>query len=344
MRTSILSGLLLFIGGSALSAGALAAEPAATPSGQIERFVVPGKSLAGNLSGEPGQREVLIYTPPGYAADTKRRYPVVYFLHGYGTSAQFYANTLNWPTAIDRAINGAHLQPMIVVMPDALTSYGGSMYSNSVTTGNWEAYVARDLVSYVDAHFRTVARREARGLSGHSMGGYGTMRIGMKYPDTFVALYAMSACCLDPRVVNPTDAAMEKVTTPAQVAALPSLGRTTLAAAAAWAPDAKRPPFFLDLPTANGVVQKDVLARYAANAPTVMATKYAGALKRYSAITMDVGMQDTLIGGNVALDKVLTSNGVKHTYTTYEGDHVNRIPQRFETQVLPFFSEQLKGK
>ena len=114
-----------------------------------------------------------------------------------------------------------------------------------------------------------------------------------------------------------------------QLAAYPTLVRSTFAAAAAWAPDAKRPPFFLDLPTVNGVAQKDVLAKYAANAPTVMATKYAGALKRYSAIAMDVGTQDTLLGGNAALDKVLTSNGIKHTYTTYEGDHVNRVPQRY---------------
>jgi S-formylglutathione hydrolase FrmB len=329
----------MFIGGSAL-----AAAPAPAPAGQIERVVVAGKSLAGNFSHDPAEREVLVYTPPGYAADTKQRYPVVYFLHGYGVTAQFYANTMNWPTAIDRAINEAHVQKMIVVMPDAYTPYGGSMYSNSVTTGNWEAYVARDLVGYIDSHFRTIAKREARGLSGHSMGGYGTLRIGMKYPDTFVALYAMSACCLDPRASGPGDAALEKIKTPAEVAALPGFGRTTLAASAAWAPNAKRPPFFLDLPTVNGVAQKDVVAKYAANAPTEMVAKHASQLKRYSAIVMDIGTKDTLIGGNVAMDKELTRLGIKHKYETYDGDHVNRVTQRFEAQVLPFFSEQLKGR
>ncbi|MEO8306572.1 MAG: alpha/beta hydrolase-fold protein [Pseudomonadota bacterium] len=339
MRNSVVAVLLLFIGTSAL-----AEESVSGPAGQIERVVVAGKSLAGNLSGDPAQREVLVYTPPGYAADARHRYPVVYFLHGYGVTAQFYANTLNWPTAIDRAINDAHLQKMIVVMPDAFTPFGGSMYSNSVTTGNWESFVARDLVGYVDSHYRTIAKREARGLSGHSMGGYGTLRIGMKYPDAFAALYAMSACCLDPRGVSPVDAALEKISKPAEVAAMPSLGRTTLAASAAWAPDAKRPPFFLDLPTTNGVTQKDVIARYAANAPPQMLSKYAKQLKRYAAIAMDVGTKDSLIGGNAAMDKALTLNGVKHTYQTYDGDHVNRIAQRFETQVLPFFSEQLKAK
>jgi enterochelin esterase-like enzyme len=342
MRTSIVAGLLLFIGASAQ-----AAEPAAgpvAPSGVLTRVDVPGKSLAGNLSGDPAQREVLVYTPPGYATDTKRRYPVVYFLHGYAVTAQFYANELKLPVTIDRAINEAHLQPMIVVIPDAFTPYGGSMYSSSVTTGNWESFVARDLVSYVDTHYRTIAKREARGLTGHSMGGYGTLRIGMKYPDTFVALYAMSACCLDPRGTSPADAPLEKLKAPAEAAAVPMLGRTTLAASAAWAPDAKRPPFFFDLPTSNGVAQKDVIAKYAANAPTEMVSKYAQQLKRYSAIAMDVGTKDTLIGGNAAMDKALTDNGVRHTYQTYDGDHVNRVQQRFETQVLPFFAEQLKGK
>ena len=348
MRTSIFAGMLFCIGSGALSTGVLAAESAAAgpvaPSGVLTRVDVPGKSLAGNLSGDPAQREVLVYTPPGYATDTKHRYPVVYFLHGYAVTAQFYANTMNWPTTIDRAINEAHLQQMIVVMPDAYTPLGGSMYSSSVTTGNWESYVARDLVSYIDAHYRTIAKREARGLSGHSMGGYGTLRIGMKYPDTFVALYAMSACCLDPRGAGPGDASLEKLKSVAEVAATPILGRTTLAASAAWAPDAKRPPFFFDLPTVNGVAQKDVIAKYAANAPTEMVSKFAQQLKRYSAIAMDVGTNDTLLGSNAAMDKALTSNGIKHTYQTYDGDHTNRVTLRFEKQVLPFFSEQLKGK
>src|SRR5678809_1349357 len=80
--------------------------------------------------------------------------------------------------------------------PDAFTKYSGSMYSSSPTTGDWEAYIAEDLVGYVDSHYRTIANRMSRGLGGHSMGGYGTIRIGMKRPDVFSSLYIMSACCL----------------------------------------------------------------------------------------------------------------------------------------------------
>jgi S-formylglutathione hydrolase FrmB len=70
------------------------------------------------------------------------------------------------------------------------------MYSSSVTIGDWESFIADDLVSYVDSHYRTIANRDSRGLGGHSMGGYGTIRIGMKRPDVFSSMYIMSACCL----------------------------------------------------------------------------------------------------------------------------------------------------
>ena len=204
--------------------------------------------------------------------------------------------------------------------------------------------MARDLVKYIDSHYRTVAKRTSRGLTGHSMGGYGTLRIGMKYPDTFVALYAMSSCCLDPRKVGPSDAAFEKLATAEDVAKIDTRGRTLLAASAAWAPNAKHPPFFMDLPTTNGEPRKDVIAKYAANAPTEMVSKYAGALKRYEAIAMDIGTKDPLLAGNVTMDQVLTRAGVKHSYETYEGDHTNKVPERFEKQVMPFFSRQLKGQ
>ena len=85
---------------------------------------------------------------------------------------------------------------MILVLPDSFTKYSGSMYSNSLTTGDWEGYVSSDLITYIDSHYRTIANRDGRGLAGHSMGGYGTVRIGMKQPAVFSLLYAMSSCCL----------------------------------------------------------------------------------------------------------------------------------------------------
>jgi enterochelin esterase-like enzyme len=317
---------------------ARAAEPAA---GSLQTLTVHGDSLAGNLSGDTADRTVRVYLPAGYDKAKRQRYPVIYFLHGYGQDSEFYQKTLGWPQTLDRGLAEAKLPGMIVVMPDAMTPYGGSMYSNSITTGDWEAFVAKDLVSYIDSHYRTLARRESRGLSGHSMGGYGTLRIAMKYPQQFISLYAMSACCLDPRGASPADAALEKISKAGEVEAMPRIGRTTLAVSAAWAPNAQRPPFFMDLPTKDGAAQADVIARYAANAPVAMVSQYVPQMKSFKSIMMDIGTSDRLITGNLALHEMMNRLGIAHEYVTYDGDHTNRIPERFEKQVLPYFARQL---
>ena len=313
------------------------------PAGAMEKITVRGAALAGNLSGDTADRKVYVYLPPGYAKDKRKHFPVIYFLHGFGQDSDFYAKTLGWPQTIDRGLATASLPGMIVVMPDAMTPYGGSMYSNSITTGDWEAFVAKDLVAYIDRHYRTFARREARGLSGHSMGGYGTLRIAMKYPEVFGSLYAMSACCLDPRGASPTDADLEKLATPADVEKIERIGRTTLASSAAWAPNAQRPPFFMDLPSREGKTDATVIARYAANAPVAMVSQYVPQMKSFKAIMMDIGLQDRLIAGNAALHEQMQRLGITHEYVTYEGDHTNKIPERFEKNVLPWFAKQLSS-
>lgn len=317
---------------------ALAAAPSA---GTLERLTVHGKSLEGNLSGDSPDRTVFVYTPPSYESKPRQRYPVLYMLHGYSISAQFQIERLDVPKAIDRAI-GAGAGEMIVVFPDAQTLHNGAMYSSSVTTGDWESYIARDLVAYVDSKYRTLASRESRGLAGHSMGGYGTFRIGMKYPEVFSSLYPMSSCCLSPRGVSPTDSRLEGIKTVEEATALERTSRTTFAASAAWAPNPKNPPLYLDLPTKDGQPDASVIARYAANAPHSMLPQYVPSLKRYRAIGMDVGLQDFLLQDNAEMDRLLTLFGIPHSYQTYEGDHVNKVGERFEKHVLPFFSQHLK--
>lgn len=337
--------LLLTLGLTLLAtAGAPSLAGEAAPAGTVEQVTVHGKSLEGNLSADTADRIVKVYLPPGYARNRKRRYPVVYFLHGILARADNYVTTLKWPGSIDRAIAEGNLQEMIFVLPDAMNPYGGSMYSNSIVTGDWEAFVARDLVSYVDAHYRTIAKRESRGLSGHSMGGYGTLRIGMKYPDVFSSLYAMSSCCLDPRGVAPSDADLEKLTSRADVEKLPPFGRLTLATTAAWTPNAHRPPLFMDLPTKDGKPVPEVLAQFAANAPTVMVAQYVPNLRRYQAIVIDGGRQDPITTGSFVMDTALTKLDVPHVFDPYDGDHMNKVAERFEKLVVPFFSKQLAAR
>lgn len=316
----------------------------AWPQGTVEKIQVHGKSLEGNLEGDSADRDVFIYLPPSYAKQKNRRYPVVYFLHGYGIGAERYWNMMKVPEAADKDIADGAAKEMILVHPDAFTLYNGSMYSNSPTTGDWESFIADDLVAYVDSHYRTIPNRMSRGLAGHSMGGYGTMRIGMKRPDVFSSLYAMSACCLTANL-NPGGrggAQLEALKSPAEAKAAGGRGGLTLLAeAAAWSPDPKNPPFFFDLPIKDGQPQAEVVARWAANAPLAMLDQYVPNLKKMHAIGLEVGLQDTLAGSNKILDETLTRMDVPHSYETYEGNHTNRVPQRFEENLLPFFTKNL---
>lgn len=310
----------------------------------IERIKVHAPSIAGNLEGEAADRDVLVVLPPSYGANPERRYPVVYALHGYSIGAEQWTGEIHVPRTVENAFaKGA--REMILVLPDSKTVHNGSMYSRSLTTGDFETFIARDLVAYIDGHYRTLARRESRGLAGHSMGGYGTSRIGMKYSEQFGALYLMSPCCLSARSLAQVDAAgmkrLEALKSPAESAGLPFPLRAQLATAAAWSPNPKNPPLYLDLPVKDGAVQADVLAKWAANAPLAFVDQYAGNLKRYKAIAIDVGDKDGLKTDAQTLHEVLDSYGIGNSFEVYEGDHTNRVAWRFQDKLLPFFSAHL---
>ncbi len=320
--------------------------------GKVERITVHGKSLEGNLSGDSADRFVTVYTPPSYATAKNRRYPVLYLLHGFTDSDEkwFEHNGIkHWMNAgarIDAAI-AAGAQEMIVVQPNAYTKFQGSFYSNSVTTGNWEDFVAKDLVAYVDKTYRTLARVESRGLAGHSMGGYGTVRIGMKHPEVFSSIYAMSPCCLgvsDPRQQRPGGQQFEAMKTIDEVNKAPFMAKAAFALAAAWAPNPQNPPFFLDLPTKGGEFQPGVYARMAANAPVAMLDQYVSEVKRLKSIAIDMGDKDGLMSGAKAMSEALKNYGIEHQFLTYEGDHINRVGERIEKVVIPYFGERLKGE
>ncbi|BDC47868.1 esterase [Bryobacterales bacterium F-183] len=313
----------------------------------VERIKIHGKSLEGNLEGNAVDRDAIVYLPPSYAKDKKRRYPVVYALHGYSIGAEQWSGEIHTPQTVEGAFaQGA--QEMIVVLPDSKTVHNGSMYSSSGTTGDFENYVAQDVVAYMDSHYRTIPQRSARGLVGHSMGGYGATRIGMKHADVFGSLYIMSPCCLAPMgsggPVNPAFAkAIEEVKTPADSAKLPFGARAQLASASAWSPNPKNPPLYLDLPVKDGVAQPAVQARWAANAPLAFVDQYISSLRRYKAIAIDVGDKDGLKAGSQQLHDILDRYGVPNTFEIYQGTHTSAVAVRFQNYVLPFFARNLCG-
>ena len=186
-------------------AAAIAATPLAqsapAKTGRTERVTVQSKALEGNLIGDAATRDVSVYLPPSYEQSRNRRYPVVYLLHGFTDSdAKWFGldgkHWINLPDVLNRAAGNSDTKEVIVVMPNAFNTFEGSMYSRSATIGDWETFVAKELVAFIDKRYRTIPRAASRGLAGHSMGGYGTLRLGMKYPEIFSSIYALSPCCL----------------------------------------------------------------------------------------------------------------------------------------------------
>jgi pimeloyl-ACP methyl ester carboxylesterase len=327
--------------------------PSATPV-IAEHIKIHGAALEGNLEGEAVDRDVIVFLPPSYNSDKHRRYPVVYALHGYSISAEQWTHEIHVPQTIEGAFaQGA--KEMIVVLPDSKTIYNGSMYSSSVTTGDFERFVAHDVVAYIDSHYRTIPERTSRGLVGHSMGGYGASRIGMKHSDVFGALYIMSPCCMSPMGgggPGPSDQMKERAITsekkvaaaksPADLAAQsPGFAAAQYATAAAWAPDPKNPPLYFDLPTKDGIPVPEIQAKFAANAPLVFVDQYIGNLKQYRAIALDVGDQDGLHVDAGKLHDILDNYGIVNSFEIYSGTHTSAVADRFQNHVMPFFSKNL---
>jgi pimeloyl-ACP methyl ester carboxylesterase len=347
---------LAVVSGSFLAAQVQTIVPEVVPGAKpvtVERIKIHGAALEGNLESDAVDRDAIVFLPPSYKKDVKRRYPVVYALHGYSIGAEQWSHEIHVPQTVEGAFAKGSRE-VIVVLPDSKTVYNGSMYSSSATTGDFENYIARDVVAYMDAHYRTIPSRQSRGLVGHSMGGYGASRIGMKHPEVFGALYIMSPCCMSPMAggFGPPDQMKERAIasekkvadakSPADLAAQsPGFAAAQYATAAAWAPDPKNPPLYFDLPTKDGVPVLEIVAKFTANSPLAFVDQYIGNLKQYRAIAMDVGDQDGLRFDATKLHTILDNYGIANSFEIYSGTHTSAVADRFQNHVMPFFSKNL---
>lgn len=304
---------------------------------------------------DPHWDRVSVYLPPSYSRAPRKRYPVLYFLHGFDADDRAlikgaYQN-LNIRLSMDSLIRAREIGEMIVVMPNARNAYNGSFYTNSPVTGNWEQFIVRDLVNYVDRKYRTLKTRNARGIAGHSMGGYGALRIAMRHPETFSAVYALSAYGL--AFDDSVEGAYQKnwraamsLSSWEEYAKAGFITNLLMAFGAANAPDLHNPPFYVSLPyiaSGDSLVLDRRIARRWSVRPLEMAPEYIGNLRRLS-IAFDAGMSDGFkdipIRAN-ELDQLLSFLNVPHSFELYEGGHGDHIRARIETKVLPFFSRVL---
>jgi S-formylglutathione hydrolase FrmB len=162
-----------------------------TLAGRLDRDVISSELLRDNVLGDPYERPIWVYTPPGYD-DGSVRVPTVYVIQGYTGHVAMWANRSPYRQPFietaDAVFANGSAPGCILVYVDAWTAYGGSQFVDSPGTGRYHSYLCDEVVPWVDARYRTIPTRGSRAISGKSSGGYGAMITPMLRPDLFGAL------------------------------------------------------------------------------------------------------------------------------------------------------------
>jgi len=295
-------------------------KPTALPPGEVRIEKITSPALEGNLLGDPAERKVYVLLPPGYAtSDT--RYPVVYVMPY--ASCEPTLHTADFSTARQFLLSNGQIREMILVVPDGTNTLGGSHFMSSVTIGDYETYVTRDVVNYVDSHYRTLPSGDSRGLVGCANGGDAAMRLALKHPEVFGVVAATDGPWDYSLEVWPSD--VEGVTL---LKALPKdikdlyldeLVGWYVQMAAAAAPDPNNPPFYCEMPfrivNGHGEFVPEVVARIVDNDCAHAARRYVQQPVRLQGIRIQHGVHETKLTPSVhSFVQLLTDLGIEHEY------------------------------
>ncbi len=296
---------------------------------------IESAALKGNLIGDPAVREMVVLLPPSYQRSTSMRYPVVYYLHGLGTRENGGRGSIDMLTKMYGLMKEQKLYEMIVVAVDGTTIFGGSYYADSPTIGNFERYVTGEIVSRIDSLFRTRSDRENRAIAGFSMGGYGAIKLGMKYSSVFGQVASLSGSPLSIRYRKSVFRnALVKHIRPRTLEGLKdsitfekdwSLAGV-YAKAAAFSPNPSRPPLFLDLPfERQGPEERDpVWQKWMDDDPLFLVSRYQDNLRSLEQIYIDHGDDETTLGTEDFI-RELVRYDVGFTHFVFRGDHVDEL-------------------
>lgn len=308
-------------------------------AGRVEDRVIDSALLRGNPLGDPHQRPVLVYLPPGYDTDPGRRFPSVYVLQGYTGHVAMWRNRSAYrqpfPERADAIFARGDAPPTIVVFVDAWTAYGGSQFVDSPGTGRYHSYLCQEVVPWVDARYRTLPGAAHRAVMGHSSGGLGALVTTMLRPDLFGALASHSG-----------DALYEYLYLPEFAKCVRHLRRYDGDIHRWWSDFRSRDPFTADgdhdllmllgvaacfsagedgtaqLPfdPATGVLRPEVWSRWLAWDPVRMAQRHRDSLPALRGVWIDAGTRDEwyLDLGARALVEALRAAGVAEGALRFE--------------------------
>lgn len=312
-------------------------------AGRIDHCTINSAALVGNPLGDPAERPLWVYLPPGYEDDPGRRYPSVYVLQGYTGHVAMWANRspyrLTFPEAADEMFAKGAAPPCIVVFVDAWTAYGGSQFVDSPGTGRYHTYLCDEVVPFVDSRYRTLAGAAHRGVQGHSSGGFGAMVSPMLRPDLFggMATHAGDAnyeflylpeLAKSVRLLRDYDGSIEKWWDDfrGRTAFTKSADHTLLMLLGVSACFSARDDGTPELPidTTTGRLREEVWQRWLAWDPVRMVPRYADALRTVRAIWVDGGTKDEwfLDVGGQAFCAALAEAGVTGAhFELFDGGH-----------------------
>ncbi len=333
-------------------------------AGRLDEHVIAAPALAGNPLGDPEERPLWVYVPPGYDGDGDRQYPAIYVIQGYTGHLTMWENRRAfrrpYPETADAVFASGGAPPCIVVYVDAWTAYGGSQFVDSPGTGRYHTYLCDDVVGWVDRQYRTLADPDHRGIQGKSSGGFGAMITPMLRPDVFggFATHAGDSLyeyCYIPdfakavRFLRDYEGSIENwwhefrhrepFTRPGDETLLMMLGVSACFSAS----DDGMPMLPFDPET--GRLREEVWARWLAWDPVRMVPDHADALRGQRAIWIDAGRSDDwyLDLGAQAFRDALADIGVRDVhFELFDGTHAG-IDYRYP-MALAYLAERLSPR
>ena len=267
-----------------------------------------------------------IVLPPSYESNPDSTYPSIYFLHGFGLDYSWYGSVVS---VFEDMMASGEIRESILIKPDGFViPYLGSMYTNSDYNGQFEDYIVQDLISHIDGSYNTIDHSSYRAIMGHSMGGYGAVKLSVKFPELFQVAASHSGPIAIENVIP--DLLPVLLAETGILGYQPWNGAVSLfmySASAAFSPDVDDWPYYVDLPVDYyGNVIDEVWNLWLGHDPLTLAQENLANIQSIR-FYMDCGDQDDYLFYNhsTSFSEFLDDENINYVYEIYPGDHFTEV-------------------